>query len=246
MSSDRSARGDGERLAEVTDQPSASAVIRPVLNELSMTRPLFHSEADFQHSLAWLLQQRHPQARIRLERRLPTQPITALDLMLTLDGRRIAIELKHFVRLLQHVHEEEPFALADQSASDTRRYDALKDIQRVERLIDEGLVETGCVIVLTNNATYWLDRSRGPGSGDAAFRLFEGREVSGILGWGPTAGPETRRKREEPLSIRDRYRLRWHNYSTVAEGPAGQFRVLVVDVPPLPKEEAAVDLGPAQ
>ena len=37
---------------------------------LARVRPLFHSEADFQHALAWLIHQRHSDARIRLEYRV--------------------------------------------------------------------------------------------------------------------------------------------------------------------------------
>ena len=34
---------------------------------LARVRPLFHSEADFQHAFAWQLHSAHPDARIRLE-----------------------------------------------------------------------------------------------------------------------------------------------------------------------------------
>ena len=33
---------------------------------LARMRPLFHSEADFQHAFAWQLRSAHPDARIRL------------------------------------------------------------------------------------------------------------------------------------------------------------------------------------
>ncbi len=40
-----------------------------VLSALAVQRPVFHSERDFQHALAWQLQLSHSQAQIRLEPR---------------------------------------------------------------------------------------------------------------------------------------------------------------------------------
>lgn len=39
------------------------------LSKLAVGRPNFHSEADFQFSLAWQIQKDHPDAKIRLEAR---------------------------------------------------------------------------------------------------------------------------------------------------------------------------------
>ncbi len=41
--------------------------IHGALGRLSAVRPIFHSEADFQHALAWTIQLQHPDATIRLE-----------------------------------------------------------------------------------------------------------------------------------------------------------------------------------
>jgi hypothetical protein len=40
-----------------------------ILAELAQDRPIFHSEPDFQHALAWQVRLRHPQAKMRLEPR---------------------------------------------------------------------------------------------------------------------------------------------------------------------------------
>lgn len=42
--------------------------IEQVLKELAKKRPVFHSEADFQHALAWEIQITYPDANIRLEK----------------------------------------------------------------------------------------------------------------------------------------------------------------------------------
>ena len=41
--------------------------IPKIMNELSKLRPIFHSEADFQHALAWEVHRCFPEAAIRLE-----------------------------------------------------------------------------------------------------------------------------------------------------------------------------------
>jgi len=41
--------------------------VKRLMTELSNQRPVFHSEGDFQFSLARLIQQKHPNAKIRLE-----------------------------------------------------------------------------------------------------------------------------------------------------------------------------------
>lgn len=40
--------------------------VQAVMQSLSVKRPIFHSEADFQHALAWELQSEFPKASIRL------------------------------------------------------------------------------------------------------------------------------------------------------------------------------------
>ncbi len=44
-----------------------------LLDKLRLHRPVFHSEKDFQHSLAWLIHQQDPDAQIRLETPLTVQ-----------------------------------------------------------------------------------------------------------------------------------------------------------------------------
>ena len=46
------------------------------MRALASHRPVFHSEADFQHALAWQIHRMLPGAVIRLEYRpLPTEPM---------------------------------------------------------------------------------------------------------------------------------------------------------------------------
>ena len=40
--------------------------IHEILHQLSRCRPIFHSEADFQFSLAWIIKEQYPNCDIRL------------------------------------------------------------------------------------------------------------------------------------------------------------------------------------
>jgi hypothetical protein len=55
--------------------------ILEAMRDLSTQRPIFHSEADFQHALAWYFHQQFPDAHIRLE-----YPLLA-------NGKRIHLDL---------------------------------------------------------------------------------------------------------------------------------------------------------
>ena len=89
-----------------------------VMASLADTRTVFHSEADFQHALAWHIHQAMPESQIRLE----------VDVMQVEHGRRfldvwlpvegIAIELKYKTRGLDVEQDGESFLRRDQSAQD--------------------------------------------------------------------------------------------------------------------------------
>jgi len=73
--------------------------ISEAISTLAMHRPLFHSEADFQHALAWELHHRLPDTRIRLE--LPVlhnHKLLHVDIWIVHEKQTIAIELKYKTR----------------------------------------------------------------------------------------------------------------------------------------------------
>lgn len=208
--------------------------------ELADARPVFHSEADFQHALAWQIHKTIPESQVRPE----FNPFPADDRQIYLDiwvpTEGIALELKYFTRSLLTVHEDEFFFLRNQAAEDLGRYDFLKDIQRLEDFLRRREdAEAGFSVLLTNNQGYW----NGPRDGntiDAAFRLYEGRTITGELAWSARASRGTTKSREDPICISNSYNVRWRDYSTlerlspqdsrlVVKGKE-QFRYLVVEV----------------
>jgi hypothetical protein len=192
---------------------------------LAEHRPVFHSEADFQHAFAWELQRRHTEARIRLETR--PRPGVRLDVLATIDGSRVAVELKYLLRDLTTTIEGELFALPNQSAQDVRRYDFIKDVARLEVLRRDDYADIGFSIALTNDPSYWQGGNR-EGVVDAAFRLGEGRTLMGTLAWAAHAGVGTMRGRETPIELVNAYELVWRDYSAVDAPRNGHFRYLVV------------------
>ncbi|MCY3899572.1 MAG: hypothetical protein OXF86_13435 [Caldilineaceae bacterium] len=210
--------------------------INDLLTGLAESRQLFHSEADFQHALAWHIHQDKPERNIRLE-----YPLSAEDQQMYADiylpDEKIAIELKYATRSLEPENEEESFALRDQGAQNLRRYDFLRDIRRLElmRSMPE-FCEVGLAVFLTNDSAYWNGQWRLDAT-DAAFRVHEGREISpGELNWVPDPKSGTKKGREESIEIEGCYCLRWQDYSDIPEKsrgkrkPRGKFRYLAVSV----------------
>jgi len=204
-----------------------------VLMALANQRPIFHSEVDFQHAIAWEIHKRMPHASVRLERPVEVSHLTKrlhVDIWIEQDDHILAIELKYKTRALQVLAGNEQYALRSQSAQDLGRYDFIKDIGRVESIVaDRAPHASGYAILLTNDPSYWM-QPRNLDTADAGFRLHEGKSLHGSLEWGPSASEGTRRGREDLLQLRGSHALRWEDYSRPAGGSYGRFRYLVVEV----------------
>ena len=203
--------------------------VEAALSALAVQRPVFHSERDFQHALAWQIQLTYPEAQIRLEPR-PRRGIH-LDLLVSLDQQRTAIELKYLVAALHATFNGELFDLPNQSANDISRHDVIKDITRVEALLADEYADNGRVVVVSNDRSYWRQGTR-TDTIDAAFRVHEGRVLTGTLSWAARAGRGTTASRDIPLRLAGRYTCHWQDYSQVAltNGRTAQFRYLLIGV----------------
>jgi hypothetical protein len=196
------------------------------MSRLSERRPLFCSEADFQHELAYELRRDDPELGVRLEHPLGAGMRGAIDILL-IGQHRYALELKYLCKGLTTQVGDEVMVLRHQSAHDLRRYDVCKDVVRMERYA-ERTGHGSAVLVLSNDPAYWQQRRRSD-TLDAAFALTEMRQLGGMLQWAASAGPGTIKGREEPLEIRGSYPLRWRDYSDLS-GIGGRFRYLWVPV----------------
>lgn len=207
---------------------AGSVDLDDVLARLAATRPVFHSEADFQHALAWHIHLADPELRIRLE----TQPAPGirLDLLVSSGDRRSnsAIELKYLTRAWVGEVAGERFAVKNHGAQDVRCYDVVKDIHRVESLVVDRPGWSGAVVCLANDPIYWRLPTHGRATNADEFRLHEGSDLSGTLSWGPMTGAGTSKGRESSISLARRYVMRWRDFSRVDDMV---FRILVVEPP---------------
>jgi hypothetical protein len=212
--------------------------INDLMSWLSRRRPIFHSEADFQHALAWLIHETRPDCDVRLEfDPFPTSDQRmALDIWAKLPEAAVAIELKYTTRELQQESQGEQFVLRQHGAQPPRRYDFVTDIQRLERALQIPFpADYGFAVLLTNDSMYWTPPTR-PDTTDAAFRIHDSQSLGGgELCWGDNASDGTKKNREEPIQLDGSYRLRWRDYAVFSDKPGDRFRYLAVAV--LPAEE---------
>lgn len=207
----------------------AGELVGRVVDALATTRPLFHSEADFQHAFAWEAHRQHPSAHVRLERRLSAESNERLDLQLTIGESRVAVELKYPVAKLDAELDGEPFVLRAQGAEDRMRFSYVWDIVRLERLVSAGVVDAGAAVILTNAPQLWRPRvpagARGPAA-DTQFSFHEGVELAGRLGWvgAATWWRNTKPPLPEAVELFGRYPMQWRDYSTVTGTGRAEFR----------------------
>jgi len=200
-----------------------------LLAELSLKRPIFHSEADFQHALAWKIHSKHPELSIRLERVFRNDNGNMnIDLFIIGNKYNLAMELKYKTRAISVGKNDEKFILAGQAAQDLGRYDFIKDIQRLEFLKNQHGVK-GTAIFLTNDSAYWKP-AKSLDVGYAEFCINEGIYLKGCLNWGPRAGDGTRKGREKAINLVGSYPLNWRDYSLVNSDRGGQFRYVFIEV----------------
>ncbi len=203
--------------------------ITNLMKGLSSERPIFHTEADFQHALAWYIHKKMPDCQLRLELKPFKNERKYLDIWLR--GMGIAIELKYKTKKLVYCGDE-PFALRNQYAQDFGRYDFIKDICRLEQVVTHfETAKVAFAILLTNDSSYW-ELSK-PDLEDAAFHLNNGTKIMGKREWSMKADLEKKKGRKMPLCLEGAYDCVWRNYSSpkFVEGKNRQFQYLMVKVP---------------
>jgi hypothetical protein len=201
-----------------------------ILKELSIKRPLFHSEADFQHELAWKIHEKYQDINIRLEKReVINDEDTYLDIFCYKAKEIIAIELKYKTNGLDIEINKEKFYLKHQSALDQARYDYIKDISRLENILEKYFhLGTGFAIFLTNCQAYWKKSINEENAVDKEFRIHNERSIKGELKWKEGASSGTMGKREEPIILKDEYTSNWQIYSDLKEN--SRFMYLLTEI----------------
>ena len=204
--------------------------IDELMENLSRKREIFHSEADFQHALAWQIQEMYKNLEIRLERGVVSKDGARMhiDIWLTdAEQKKVyLIELKYKKRKIGYIDKEtgEEFKLPTQAARDTGSFDFLHDVSRIENLVGSENVIGGVAIFLTNENLYWEDEQR-ENTTFYQFRLDASRQITGrTMSWVPPEAAVTV-SREETIKLKQEYPLEWREYSTVDAEPAETSRV---------------------
>ena len=215
--------------------------IERILKKLSKDRPIFHSEADFQHALAITFAKEYPTYDIRLEKRIESgeeKLRNYVDLIIISDNEEIFIELKYKTKRIKEVlnFKGEEFLLLNQGAQDLGMYSFVKDISDLEKIkSNKSKIKKAFTIFLTNDSYYWKRRKKQAIFDQ--FYIFEENSLNaGELRLHPTEKTKKLKLRWENMGGKNKEGLlilkhnygpfKWKEYSTIL----GLFKYLVVEV----------------
>ncbi|MCY3639353.1 MAG: hypothetical protein OXG80_09710, partial [Chloroflexi bacterium] len=177
--------------------------IHNIVQGLAVSRPIFHSEADFHVALSETIKALGYETRLEF----PSFRGESKRQDIWVSNAELLVELKFPTQKLEIESSGKSFSLKEHSAQDLGRYDFIKDIQRLERAVREGIyAKRGFAVMLTNDSLYWRPSPTRRRTGSDEFRIHEERHVTGPMEWGPTAGPGTRNGREEPIILTGSYK----------------------------------------
>ncbi len=193
-----------------------------ILKELRLERKIFDSEDDFKFSLSWKIKETFKDAEVRLEKKFPSKEEEGkdrnnrVDIYIKTGDIGIGIELKYYTAYLEFSSEKEgDITLSDQSAIDIKCYDAWKDVQRLERFIEDKYIDKGFSIWLTNIKTLTECKRTKENSAYREFRICEGTKSPYKMEWREGASSGTTKGRTSPIELRRQYKIHWEVYNTI-------------------------------
>lgn len=208
-----------------------------LIEELAPVRPVFHSEADFQHALALSLGNAGFDVRLEkpLDAKINGEPARCeLDLLVSAERQSAtAIELKYFRKAWSGTIDRESFRLVDTWGTNLSRFDCWADFQRVQAIVDAGYAEVGYAVALTNASDAWsVDTSLGD-TFAKHFSINDGRrfESGQELRWhkNPTANSvSSKRLAHSPIVVPNDGVCEWRSYRRLP-GKHGEFRFLIME-----------------
>lgn len=220
-----------KKLNEKMDAMTLKKCLQNTLNKYGC----FHSEDDFKHCLAWNI---HSQIKgeIRLEKRFENMDQNKpgyVDIFISLSPKeKFGIELKYKTDEYQCEVNSEHYELKRHVAYNESRYDFCKDIMRLEKLVEEGEINKGFAIFLTNDHLYWNPPSNNH-TKDADFRIHEHRILTGELNWAKNASQVKTEKRQHCIELNGKYQIVWDQHSLdnyPHNKKNSEFRYTIVEV----------------
>ncbi|MGP0051825.1 MAG: hypothetical protein ACLPZR_23700 [Solirubrobacteraceae bacterium] len=107
-------------------------------------------------------------------------------------------------------------------ADDYSRYFAVADLACLERLVAERVIDSGALVFLTNVANVWEPPASRRRVLYDAFRIHDGSVLYGALAWGDWGAAGGRPSAvTSTITLRGRYPLAWHDYSTIRPASTG-------------------------
>jgi hypothetical protein len=199
--------------------------VSTVMGELSAARPVFHSEADFQHAFVWVLHGMEPGLNVRLEVRQAEREY--VDLLCFGPRGRTVVEFKYFTATWAGADPAtgEEFQLRNHEATDLARQGFVFDIARLEKFCAAHGTSNGVAIMVSNDRRLWSPAVNSRVTRDREFRIHDGRTLSGLLRWGTEGSYFAASER----NLVDSYQVMWRDCSNVG-GKNGVFRWLAAAV----------------
>lgn len=211
--------------------------LHDTLKSLASKRPVFHSEADFQHELALELVSRAYQVRLEVPKDISVNKETVkaeIDLLVSKDNIKTAIELKYIKKACTIEHHDELFELKGTWSTNLSRFDCLSDTRRIEALIEAGHAEAGYSIFLSNASDAWKKDNSRTNNMAKFFSIHEGCIIPSntALDWfpcEPSKGSVSVKRRfpYTPIILLKERLVCWHDYSRF-ESVNETFRYLVL------------------
>lgn len=191
---------------------------------------VYHSEDHLKMSLAAELSQMYGDERVRLEWKPETE--AQVDIGVRREDVTIPIELKYKTDSAT-VHDNsfgETIKLSRQSAHDRAHYQLLRDVRRIEEIVDKQ-GRYGYVVLLTNDSNYWTEPNRSALYDE--FRVHEGVTRGGTLQWPEIKDWMVKSGEDEPIYLRDDYTVEWTDFAyrdDIEVSGSPEFRYLVFRV----------------
>lgn len=187
--------------------------LHEILKELSIERPIFHSEADFQFALAWKIKERVCPEKIIIEYPVNIENKRIyIDIYFKKDNKEYFLELKYKTKKFEVYCNEMNYILKDQKACDLGRYDFIKDISRLERIICGQQNKFGYVIFLSNDEKY-LQGTKETNQ-DFSFNIENNITIThGEKSWSEEKNIKNLGSRRNSLDINNDYCVKWKDYS---------------------------------
>lgn len=178
-----------------------------IMNFLSVKRPIFHSEGDFQYSFAREIEIKYKDIKIRCDwRRIIGSKEIWIDLTLfDNNGNETFIEIKYISKQYKGVVNGELFECKSQGGHTEGRYNFLKDIKRIEELNAKGFA-----VFLTNDDKYW-DYLKYAGVIDKEFLLKEGYTFKKDVSYNWKSECKTYKKKD-PIKFKNDYKINWLSF----------------------------------